>query len=189
VFGLDLGRIPGGYGWIFPRGDHLNIGVGGWPRAGPDLRACLGQLVQFYGFNPANLWGLRGHHLPIRLPRTPLVDGNLLLVGDAAGLLDSLTGDGIYPAIRSGRAAATHLAAYLAGRAPDLQGYAGEIEGGLGSEIRLAGRLHTLFHFAPSAFTMLIKRRPRAWRAACRILRGDLTYNAALRRLLPRRAA
>ena len=27
---LELGAVPGGYGWIFPKGDHVNVGVGGW---------------------------------------------------------------------------------------------------------------------------------------------------------------
>jgi geranylgeranyl reductase family protein len=29
---LELGTVPGGYGWIFPKGDHVNVGVGGWGR-------------------------------------------------------------------------------------------------------------------------------------------------------------
>jgi flavin-dependent dehydrogenase len=183
TFGLDLGGMPGGYGWIFPRGDHLNIGVGGWPRYAPSLRVRLDRLVRFYRFDPADLWGLRGHHLPVRRPDMQLVHGNILLVGDAAGLLDPLTGDGIYAAILSGQAAANHLAAYLNGQAPDLSGYAREMAPAWLSELRLAGRLHTLFHFAPRVFTTLIERRPRAWRAACHILRGDLTYARALGRL------
>src|SRR5437588_805367 len=39
VIALDLAGIPGGYGWVFPRADHLNIGVGGWKYVGPTLRA------------------------------------------------------------------------------------------------------------------------------------------------------
>ena len=36
---LELGTIPGGYGWVFPKGDHVNVGVGGWEREGPGLRS------------------------------------------------------------------------------------------------------------------------------------------------------
>src|SRR4051794_35638385 len=46
VFGLDLGGIPGGYGWIFPKGDHLNIGVVGWHHVGPTLRRRLDDLAR-----------------------------------------------------------------------------------------------------------------------------------------------
>ncbi|HET8626673.1 MAG TPA: geranylgeranyl reductase family protein, partial [Thermomicrobiales bacterium] len=124
VLGLDLGGNPGGYGWIFPKGDHLNVGVGAWPAFGATLRARLDRLARFYGFDTGAIWGLRGHHLPIRQPGAPLADGNVALVGDAAGLLDPFSGEGIYAAIWSGRAAARHLTAYLAGAAPDLGGYA-----------------------------------------------------------------
>ena len=35
---VELGTVPGGYGWVFPKGDHANLGVGGWAREGPRLR-------------------------------------------------------------------------------------------------------------------------------------------------------
>ena len=36
---LELANVPGGYGWVFPKGDHVNVGVGGWEREGPRLRS------------------------------------------------------------------------------------------------------------------------------------------------------
>src|SRR5439155_18179605 len=35
---VELGEIPGGYGWVFPKGDHVNVGVGAWQAEGPRLR-------------------------------------------------------------------------------------------------------------------------------------------------------
>ena len=58
--GIDFGGMPGGYGWVFPKGDHLNFGLGGWKSVGPTLRRQLHRLVENYGFNPANLWGNTG---------------------------------------------------------------------------------------------------------------------------------
>ena len=66
VVGLDFGGTPGGYGWVFPKGDHLNIGVGGWKYIGPSLRSRLDEVAGFHGFDPADLHGLRGYHLPMR---------------------------------------------------------------------------------------------------------------------------
>jgi len=43
---LELGVIPGGYGWVFPKGDHVNVGVGGWEREGPTLRTRLAELCR-----------------------------------------------------------------------------------------------------------------------------------------------
>ena len=112
--GMDFGGTPGGYGWLFPKGDHLNFGVGGWKYLGPSLRTRLDGLVRFYGFDPNDICSLRGHHLPLRQPSSPLASGNILLVGDAAGLLDPFTGEGIHAAFWSGQTAARHLKEYVA---------------------------------------------------------------------------
>jgi flavin-dependent dehydrogenase len=42
---LDLGGLPGGYGWVFPKGDHLNVGVGAWRWFAPNLREHLPPFV------------------------------------------------------------------------------------------------------------------------------------------------
>jgi len=183
LIGLDLGAPRGGYGWMFPRGDHVNIGVGGWVHAALGLRALLDRLIRFYGFDPSTMSGVRGYHLPIRRPDAPLVWGNVLLTGDAAGLLDPLTGEGIHAAICSGRAAASHLAAYLDGAAPDLQGYARELAAELLPDLHVAARLHASIDRAPGAFFAGVRYVPRAWDLMCRILRGDQTYIGVVRRI------
>lgn len=188
VFVLDLGIVPGGYGWLFPKGDHLNIGVGGWRHAGPQLRERLAQLTRAYGFDPAELRDVRGHQLPLRLPGAPLVVGNLILVGDAAGLLDPFTGEGIYAAVWSGREAARHLVAYLHGETPDLAGYAREVRGQLLPELRIAHQLCDLFHLSPALQVALVRYLPPMWGLLGRLIRGDQTYTgmrARLGRLAP----
>ena len=46
---VELGVVPGGYGWVFPKGDHANLGVGGWGSEGPRLRAHLERLAVAHG--------------------------------------------------------------------------------------------------------------------------------------------
>ena len=43
---LELANVPGGYGWVFPKGDHINVGVGGWEREGPRLRDHLSRFCR-----------------------------------------------------------------------------------------------------------------------------------------------
>lgn len=182
AFGLDIGEMPGGYGWLFPKGDHLNIGVGGWKHAGPTLRGRLLRLVEYYGFGPSELWGTRGHYLTIRQPDSPLVDGNVLLAGDAAGLVDPMTDEGIHSAIWSGKAAAKHLADYVDGTVSDLRGYARELESDLVPELKVSRRFHDLFHLTPALYLTVERRTSILWSLARRILRGDQTYvNVMLR--------
>jgi geranylgeranyl reductase family protein len=185
AMGFDMGDVPGGYGWLFPKGDHVNIGVGGWRSAGPTLRQRLDRLVRYYGFDPERLHGLRGHYLPVRLNGSRLVEGNALAVGDAAGLLDPLTGEGIYAAILSGQAAAKHLAAYLSGAAPSLAGYEDELRETLLRELDAGRTLHVLFHVTPRTYVRLQRRSPRVWRAVCKLLRGERSYLDVRRRLGP----
>jgi len=176
MVGLDIGGVPGGFGWIFPKGDHLNIGIGGWWYVGARLREGLDRLVRFYGFDSSDLWGLQGHRLPIRRSTSPLAEGNVLLVGDAAGLIDPIVDEGIFAAIWSGRAAAHHLAAHAAGEAPDLSGYRRDVERALLPELSVSRQFHDLFHLAPRFFVGVERRTSILWALACRLLRGEQTY-------------
>ena len=169
---LDLGGPPGGYGWMFPKGDHLNIGVGGFKHVGPSMRKSLDHLVRFYGFNPGDIWGMRGHHLPVRRPTSPLVSSNVVLVGDAAGLLDPFTGEGIYAAIWSGKAAARHLAAYLGEEVKDLDGYNREVERDLIPELGVSRRFKDLFLLAPGFYIRIERWTSVLWKLTVRILTG-----------------
>lgn len=182
VFGIDVGSVPGGYGWLFPKGDHVNIGVGGLASNGPQLRFLLDTLCRSYGFNPKVFWNVRGHPLPVRLPGAAVADGNVVLVGDAAGLLDPLTGEGIYGAIWSGCAAARRLRLYLSGESPDLDEYRADVERDMEPDLITSRQLHRLFHLAPPLWAQFVRRSPRAWRLICALISGDVAYGDIKRR-------
>lgn len=122
---IELGVVPGGYGWVFPKGDHANLGVGGWGSEGPRLRDHLARLARMHGVDTGELRDLRGHRLPMRRLGAMPASGRVLLVGDAAGLVDPLSGDGMYEAFVSGKLAAE---AILDG---DLDAYAGRLASAL----------------------------------------------------------
>lgn len=183
TMGTDFGGLPGGYGWVFPKGDHLNIGVGGWKYLGPTLRGKLNELVEFYGFDPADLWGVRGHHLPIRRRGSPFVDGNVVLVGDAAGVLDPLTAEGIYGALWTGKAAAANIAEHLDGKAANLDGYRKQVERQLLPELIVGRQFHDVFHLWPGLFIGIERRTSIPWRAMERMVWGESTYVTVARRL------
>lgn len=182
---LDLGSIRGGYGWLFPKGDHLNVGVGGWKNIGPSLRQQLADLTRFYGLDPEQFWGLRGYQLPVRRPNAPLADGNIALVGDAAGLLDPFSGEGIYYAVRSGQVAAGAVVRYVAGEILDLDPYRQEIERDLLGELRIAHQLKDILQVLPAAYVGLTRSTPIGWPLLSGLMRGDLDYAGVRRRLGP----
>ena len=164
---LELGVVPGGYGWVFPKGDHVNVGVGGWQSEGPRLRSHLRRLCDAHDVDAGALTALRGYRLPYRRGASSLARDNVVLIGDAAGLIDPLSGDGMYEAFVSARLAAD---AILSG---DLTSY----EPSLLAEL---GGLHAASWTAKYALdrfprlTFAIARAPFAWDVIARIVRGEL---------------
>ena len=159
---IEFGVVPGGYGWVFPKADHLNVGVGGWLEQGPRLRAHLHRLCRVHGIPEDSLTDVRGHHLPLRRPGSVAARDRLALVGDAAGLVDPVSGDGIYEAALSARLAAENALDILAGRATDFGPYAGELRRRLAVQARASWRAKTaLDRFPRTTFALL--RFPLAW--------------------------
>jgi geranylgeranyl reductase family protein len=177
---IELGTIPGGYCWIFPKGDHINIGVGGWENTGPTLRKHLQEFCKRRAFNYAELQDLRGYRLPARRPYAALARGRALLIGDAAGLVDPLWGDGIYAAFLSAKLASRAALDLLAGRASDLKTYAPSIVSQLGPMTAFAWDAKAVLdRFPRLALTALIS--PPGWRTVERMLCGEIREPNAAR--------
>ncbi len=116
VFGR---RRQPSYAWSFDRGDGLcNVGYGellGGRTGTPSRAVLLEQLEDLLPGAAVDGGQWRGHHLPLSGPRFHQQDGPVLLAGDAAGLVNPMTGEGIYYAVATGvlagRAAARAIAA------------------------------------------------------------------------------
>src|SRR4029079_19804017 len=65
---VELADIPGGYGWVFPKRDHVNVGVGAWQDEGPRIREHLARVCAAHGLDSSQLEHLRRHRLPVRRP-------------------------------------------------------------------------------------------------------------------------
>lgn len=168
---LEVGIVPGGYGWAFPKGDHVNFGIGGWEREGPRLRDHLRRLCAAHGLSPDDLTELRGYRLPMRRPDSGLVRGRALLVGDAAGLVDPLSGDGMYEAFVSARLAADAVGDLLAGRVRSLDRYGERVVAELGPNAAASWSAKVaLDRFPRLAFVVA----PLAWPTVSRLVRGEI---------------
>jgi geranylgeranyl reductase family protein len=172
---LELGVVPGGYGWIFPKGDHVNVGVGGWGEEGPRLRRHLRVLCEHHGIELRHLTDVRGHRLPMRRPGTLLARDRAALVGDAAGVLDPVSGDGIYEALVTSRLVAEHMLELLAGRANTLEAYAEAVERELNPLASAGwGAKLALDRFPRSVFALM--RLPITWGVIEKLLLGDVAH-------------
>lgn len=169
---LEFDSVPGGYAWIFPKGDHANLGVGGWTSEGPRLRDHLTRLCREAGVDPGAIENVRGYRLPLRRPAARVAQGPALLIGDAAGLVDPMSGDGMYEAFLSSRLAADAAMDVLAGRTANLDGFQSTLDGALSRHraISWAGKL--LFEQAPGLASRLA-RSERLWPKVVRRIRGE----------------
>jgi len=172
---VELGTVPGGYAWVFPKGDHVNVGVGGWESEGPRLRAHLERACSGYGLPVERLESLRGYRLPMRAAGDPARSGRVLLVGDAAGLVDPLSGDGIYEALVSSRLAAESALGLLEGRAGALDEYEPKLMAALGRMLAASWKAKFALERAPR-LVFGVARLPIVWGFTAAFLRGDLAH-------------
>jgi flavin-dependent dehydrogenase len=108
---FDFDGMPRGYGWIFPKRDHFNVGVYS-PFGGAALRQHLDRFIAAYASlrQPSRL-ECQGYVIPLQNRRQLYQRGRVWLLGDAAGLAEALFGEGIYFALKSATIAAKAIAA------------------------------------------------------------------------------
>jgi geranylgeranyl reductase family protein len=112
---MDYGVVPRGYAWVFPKDDHLNVGLYTLDSKIKDSRNVLGGYCRARTGHAAST-EVHGRQIPYNGVRFRHVPGSPMLVGDAAGLIDPLLGEGIYNAIRSGQIAAESVLDMAHGR-------------------------------------------------------------------------
>jgi flavin-dependent dehydrogenase len=106
--GFDFSRVPGGYGWVFPKADHVNVGLY-TQQAG--IRLSRRDLADYVGerLDDAVMSRVSGYPLGLGGWRYRPGQGRCLLVGDAAGMVDPLLGEGLYHAVVTGQRAAAAI--------------------------------------------------------------------------------
>jgi geranylgeranyl reductase family protein len=98
---FDFGTVPSGYAWVFPKRSHLSIGILRTQRGKVTLRRLLERYASRLHIPLDAQAEWHGALIPLA-PRRPLSRGRVLLCGDAAGLVDPVTCEGISHALRSG---------------------------------------------------------------------------------------
>jgi len=119
--------FPGGYGWLFPKAGLANLGLGAERRFESDLKTPLDRLhaeLVAKGLVGREIFYRTGGAIPVGGMRPSLVCGDILFVGDAAGLTHPITGGGIAAAVESGERAGRAAAQFArTGDAAALTGY------------------------------------------------------------------
>jgi len=172
---IDWGPLPGSYAWVFPKGDVLTVGVIAARGDGAATRRYLDDFLARLGLTGIAPEQDSGHLTRCRTPDAPLRRGRVLVAGDAAGLLEPWTREGISFALRSGALAGTAAAS------GDLDGYPAAIEAGLAREMAAGRELLAVFARRPRVFHTVLATPP-GWLMFRRFCRGQLDFARVVRR-------
>jgi geranylgeranyl reductase family protein len=164
---LDWGPVPGSYGWVFPKDDELTVGVIMTKGHGAETKQYLADFVTRLGLADREVVRDSGHLTRCRRPGAPLRKGRVIVTGDAAGLLEPWTREGISYALRSGTWAGEAAAA------GDLDAYVRRVETRLAPEMAAGRRLLAVFARHP-LLVHAAMATPPGWRAFEHFCRGEL---------------
>jgi geranylgeranyl reductase family protein len=177
---FDFGTILGGYGWIFPKQDHLNVGV---CRTWPGKKASKKHLLRFVDQNPGlhrdRIIDIRAFPVPLGGKKFTLHRKNILLVGDAANLADPWLGEGLYYALFSGRLAAETIISHNNSELLDLAAYTQKINETCVEQFKYARKFSLIVNALPYINVQLLQYSKTLQKVVINLLRGDMTYQEA----------
>ena len=177
---LDVGTLRASYGWLFPKDDHFNVGVGGFGH-----RRDFSRYLKTYDHehlirrvpDRVHVRKTFGYILPLRRKDAPIQQGRILLIGDSAGLVEALTGEGIYYAVRSGQIAARAIA-----RNAHTE-YQKDVDDELMPNLLLSRHYAALYRWMPGLCYLFALYSPRIWNTLCKTLRGEYRIHEVRRQM------
>ena len=108
---IDYQIVEQGYGWVFPKGKHLSVGIGALQWGEKHLNRAMQAYLKLLGLEKPLAAKRHGFFVPLRPREGPPSRDRIMLVGDAAGFADPLSAEGIFAAVQSGHLAARALIA------------------------------------------------------------------------------
>ncbi|AFY79389.1 MAG: geranylgeranyl reductase family protein [Hydrococcus sp. C42_A2020_068] len=174
---FDFGTLKNGYIWNFPKADGYSLSAGCMRgKTKPDeLKKHLTDYAKAFGIDLANS-RYSDYSLSLWTENQPLHANRAVIAGEAAGILDPLSGEGIRPSIFTGMKAAEAIDRAIAGDGQALANYTQVIAQEWGSDMVLAHRLAGLFYQFPKIAYKFGVKRPTAAQVMAKILCGELRY-------------
>lgn len=182
---IYFGVVKWGYGWVFPKRDTVTVGVGGIQARNPQMKKDFEAfLLSVFGSMPPGK--IKGHHIPFGDYKPTPGAGRVLLAGDAAGLVEPITGEGIAFAMQSGYFAAQAVldAQASGGHVNALAAYQRRHKA-ITQALDHANRLRYLI-FPQACERLLVKALPRSTqvtRMHLDLMADEISYGAYARRL------
>jgi flavin-dependent dehydrogenase len=178
---INFGENGYHYAWVFPKKGRLSAGVITRRKEKTRLKEGLVRFIQ-----DLNLldypYSLSGHPLPDFRNRK-IHTNRIILAGDAAGLCDPFSGEGIRYAIHSGYLAAKHIFRALSDPRHRLSNYNQEVKVQITDRFQTAFRLAELVYSHPKTFSWILPRAPYILHSYLDIISGQTEYSDLLKHI------
>ena len=175
---FDLGIIPRGYGWVFPKKEHLSVGVLTSANSRRRLRHYLNTYIKCKGLGrEVSIRSVYAHSIPHSPDKTnTYANQKGLLVGDSTGMVDPITGEGIYYAVWGANIAAGSILRYFSNKRP-IEAYDTDLKREMLYDLTCAGKLAFILYRIPSiAYRVLKAHGNRIGASHLDIITGRKTY-------------
>ena len=176
---FDFGSLKNGFMWCFPKADGYSFSaayVRNFKGKADELKKQLYKYAELFGLDPSQGEYME-HPLNLWQTNSPLHSDRALLVGEAAGMVDPLIGEGIRPALYTGVKAAAAVSKAIAGDTNALATYSETVNQEWGENLAKADFLAGLFFKAPKIAYKVGVKRPTAGKLMGKILCGELSYS------------
>ncbi|QNI32050.1 NAD(P)/FAD-dependent oxidoreductase [Alloacidobacterium dinghuense] len=145
---FDFAPVLAGYGWVFPKRDHINVGLYSMDKDEKLNRSRLSAYIAQRFGNDAKAENFVGQHAGFGAAQHRVEKNRVFLIGDAGGFVDLLTGEGIYGAVVSGQAAAAAIVAELERNAAAKETFV-QLTASLRKNLQIAERIAGSFYANP----------------------------------------
>jgi geranylgeranyl reductase family protein len=193
---IDIQFLPRleGYIWIFPRCGHLSVGICGKGEPAGSLRKRLERFMEERGLSWKGA-SFYSHLLPsldsASWKKNRVAGDGWMAVGDAAGLVDPITGEGLYYAIRSADLAARALLSEAGAVLEKVDQYRRLLRHDFTADLEFGSKLakrvflgRFLFGAVPARMVQFTRRSPRFSSVMRDLFAGKQSYQTLKRRLL-----
>ena len=179
---FDFNFIEAGYAWVFPKRDHLSVGILSTRRRSPDLQPRLEEYLRSLGIVDIEKCDRHGYLIPVEPRRESVARGRILLVGDAAGLVDPVTAEGISHAIISGQLAARAVSEGNLDVSRVGERYDSLLRTTILGELRAARFLANFLYNCPRLRNWIFRRKgKRLTDFVADVVMGEASYSEALK--------
>ena len=177
---IDFTGFSWGYYWVFPKGDFVTAGLGEFRKKVPDLKRRLESFNAKHRI-VGKVLSAGGFPIPCGKRKNDVVRDGALFLGDAGGLVDPLTGEGIYSAVKSGIIAANVVRdAFAKGDFTLLKAYKKLVDEELGREFFWARVVGNLFFKFKSLNFYVIERESGIGNLTANVLSGRISYKKGI---------